>query len=302
MIIGHVAQSDKIMRKSARQFFDTLGFDEVTPQKIEEVATLFNEWLLFEFEVSPGKSVLQWYFDTTFGDGKGDKELKEELGAILKTNTFQPFMVQKFKAGEYVVAKGFTSGQVHKIYDITFSKEVASTPNAIHQTFFGRIGIINGRWEFVGGNIRCMPISMSPRMQKNLYGKKFSFTNFVKLCEGNLQKDIVDEHDDTGFTPQVVDVEKTKQTLDKDFIQVKKKLGFKGHYKDIVDLIFNEKYRTNFADFITDSFKCLGLGVDGANLTTFKKLTTILFTMWNVYPHKNLKGLSPNQMREKGGR
>ena len=116
VIIEWVAKSDKLMRKSSREFFSV--FDEINPEKVEELMPLFNEWLLFEFEFKPGTSVLQWYFNTVINnDVKADKDIKTELESILKTNIFQPFVVQEVKAGECIMAKGFSTQQNYTIYD-----------------------------------------------------------------------------------------------------------------------------------------------------------------------------------------
>ncbi len=298
-ILGRVEKDTRIMDSAVAAFFDDLGLSEdPDPKELEEISTLFNEWLLFEHKVTNGVTTLQWYYDTVVcsESKKADKALAEELKVILETNIFQPLELLEVKAGEYVLVKGLCTQHTYKIYDKAFSLGAKSAGLIKGTTFFGRIARVNDRWEFVGGNPHFMPVHVSPRAQKMFFaGQTFDFMGFVKLF--TIKPAGTKKGDSLTASLQDVDVEGTRRQLERDFNVLKDKHHMVGSYQGLIDLIYKENYRTNFADFITDSFKYLSLKEDTVGFKTVKKMVDLLFAMWNLYPHKELKGLSPLEMK-----
>ena len=86
------------------------------------------------------------------------------------------------------------------------------------------------------------------------------------------------------------ELEKKRASLKEQFENLQKDDSLSVSFENIVSFVYNEHYKTNFADFFADLVK---LGVP--EKMVFSK-TDLFNDIWNFFPHKLLNGKSPYEM------
>lgn len=280
-IIGYANQHESIMRKAVEEFFGKTATDPHM-ENIESVSGLFNEWLIFDFKM-PSRTtfIVDYYFKNP---DSLPKELLEELQQIIETQHFEMLELQSVKRGEWLKVYGLHSGKNYTVYEHSGSLKALEKG-----TFWGRIAKVHDKYILVGSNPIYFPTTATPRLKKFYLENKpdhFSPKDVLSLVLPQESKPSAFEK--KQMTPY--ELEKKKESLKEHFEKIQKDNSLSVSFKDIVSFVYNEHYKTNFADFFTDLVK---LGVP--EKTVFSK-ADFFNDIWNFFPHKSLNGKSPNEM------
>lgn len=275
-IIDYAAKDEKVYRKAWDDFFKDL---EIYPgmEGFDEVIALFNEWLVFDFKFPSGVNALVDYFFKN-PDNLQD-EVLAELEQIVKTQCFEMLELIDLKKGEWLKVYGLFSGKTYKIYEVSGS---LTCPD--YGTFWGRLARIDGRWQLVGGSPVFLPTTTSPRLKK-VFLKEKKKPSPKDVLTFLLPKNNKNVGESAYLTPK--QIKNKRKNLEKKFNKLAQKNDLKTSFKEVVDFVYRENYKTNFADYFTDLKKLRipqKLIIEKANLFN---------DIWNYFPHQTLKGKSP---------
>src|SRR3989344_1492906 len=132
-----VARNNKLMNRAYREFFENT---QISPEmeNFEETNALFNEWIMFEFQIKPGLTPIIKYFLENHASLPIDQQT--ELEQIVKTQRFCLLEVEKIKRGEWIQAYSLYEGVNYRIYDKSCSQSIPGKG-----TIYGRVAKINNQ-------------------------------------------------------------------------------------------------------------------------------------------------------------
>ncbi|EKE00479.1 MAG: hypothetical protein ACD_22C00009G0007 [uncultured bacterium] len=287
-IIEFATRNPKILQSALKRFFGNIDYFPLMENP--QVEGLFNEWLMFDYKQKSGRTFLYDYYQTF--KSVLDREIVQEIKSVIDTNTYQPFCIESCVAGDHTRAYGMKSGKTYDIYDKAFSTELSKLPMSNNETFFCRIAKVNDRWEIFGSNPVFIPVAFTDRYKKMMRGVAVSPKEVAVL----YYKPSGDEKDDFTKARKRVDVVKKRREIEDRFELLRKRHHFTGDISLIVNLVLNEGYSHNFADFITDSLKLLGISKKHQSIKILNDVGELATDIWNFYPHKALKGRSPHEL------
>lgn len=156
-VIAYANRDQHLMRRAMAEFFGDRYIDQGSPN-FEQISSLFNEWLIFDFKVKASRNwVMEYYLKNP--DALPADQLAE-LEQIIKTQTFQMFEVES-RHGQYITVYGLYSGNTYKVFDKALSSNFPGKGS-----FWNRAAMVDGRWIFVGSNPSFFPITNTPRARK----------------------------------------------------------------------------------------------------------------------------------------
>jgi len=281
-VVNYAYFKENLIPQALKEFFgnDVPGQEE---PMYEEINTLFNEWLVFDFKLPSKTSIAIEYF--LKNPDALDQSLLSEIEEVLKTQLYDLLEVVETKKGQWLKLYSFTKGKIIKVWDKAGSSSVPDKT-----TITGRIAKIRGQWYFVGGNGIQLPFFSTPRhkgiMRQAEGGFKFTPKNTLKFL---LKKDSSKQ----PIQPKIYtkkEIKNKRKKLEKKFNKLAKKYVFQVDFQKIVEFINNENYQSNHADMYKDFVK---LGIPEEAI--FNSLQ-LFQDIWNFFPHKALKGKCPAEM------
>ena len=155
---------DEDMERAILEFFELEDMEALGTLLMDEISMgLFNEWLVYDFKMPDGKTLIEDFAQ------KNPENLSQQTLSfyrnLINTNHYAYFEVQKVLPEEGLVLEDIVTG---KVYDV---KEKSATRVLKEKTiFYGRVGKVNGNWELVGANTSYLPIQITERV-KDLFRK-----------------------------------------------------------------------------------------------------------------------------------
>lgn len=160
---GKAKFKEEILR-ALREFFNrpNLGPRERLEPWDEDDGEMFNEWFIFDFKLSNGKTPLENFYE------KNPYNLNRTLLQVykdLQDNHFGFYKVKEIRLGEGLTLKNLRTGKVYRVREFaaTFSLKE-------EQVFSGRVGRVDDHYELVGANPSFGPVKLNPALE-NLLGK-----------------------------------------------------------------------------------------------------------------------------------
>ncbi len=280
-VIGYATQHEYIMKKAVEEFFGKTPIDPLM-ENIEAILGLLNEWLIFDFKVHSDKTfIADYYFKNP--DSLPEEQL-EELRQIIETQQFELLELQSVKKGEWLKVYGLHSGKNYTVYEKSGS--LAAPGKGI---FWGRIAKVHDKYILVGSNPIYFPITATPRLKKiYLNNKPDHFSPKDALPLVLPQKAGLSLNKKKQMSKK--ELEKKRASLKEQFERLQRYSSLSVSFESIISFVYNENYKTNFADFFADLVK---LGVPERII--FSK-TDLFNEIWNLFPHKLLNGKSPYEI------
>ena len=280
-VVIYANRDQRLMKRAVAEFFGERHVDQSSPN-FEQISSLFNEWLIFDFKVKESRNwVTEYYLKNP--DALPADQLAE-LEQIIKTQTFQMFEIES-KRGQYVTVYGLYNGDTYKVFDKALSSNFPGKGS-----FWNRTAMVDGRRIFVGGNPSFFPITNTPRARK-IFLKENGGAEFTAKMALDLlmtKRKEKDPFEDLPQTPQELEI--SRQKIQKRYSLLASRHGFTPTFDDVVHFVFVENYNHNEADFYTDLIK---MGIPEKVLFKHYQL---FGDIWNHFPHKKLKGKSPVEL------
>lgn len=280
-VIRYATQHESMMRKAVEEFFGKTPIDPHM-ENIESISGLFNEWLIFDFKMpSDTTFIVDYYFKNP---DSLPKEQLEELQQVIETQQFEMLELHSVKRGEWLKVYGLHSGKNYTVYE--YSGSLAAPEKG---TFWGRIANVHDKHILVGSNSMYFPTTATPRLKKFYLDNKpdhFSPKDVLPLILPQRAKPSLIEKKQMSKK----ELEKKRASLKEQFEKLQKDNSLSVSFESIVSFVYNEHYKTNFADFFTDLIK---LGIP-EKIVFFK--ADLFNDIWNFFPHKLLNGKSPHEM------
>lgn len=280
-IVDYAQRDGRQVRQAVNEFFgnEIPGPDH---EYFEEMSSLFNEWLVFDFKPDSSRNWLTEYCLKN-PDALPSDHLSE-LEQIIRTQVYDLFEIVSLERGVFMNVYGMFSGKEYKVWERSLSSQVPDKGS-----FWNRVANVNGKWMFVGSNPSIIPLTHTPRMKKILLNEKDREPLTAKLALGlYLGKD--KEKEPEHLPTNDVELFAARSRLEKRYKRSSRKYGFSIPFERVVDFVFQERYRHNHADVFRDIGK-LGIPDEAimGNLGLFQDI-------WNHFPHKRLKGKSPTEL------
>lgn len=191
----------EIMRAS-REFFNRpdLGPGKKLVLKDRGEEEAFNEWLVFDFKLKDGKTLLEDFYKRNPYNLKIDRL---QFYKDLQDNTFSIFKVQKIRLGEGLVIKDIFSNKTYNVkeYSATFGLREK-------QSILARVGKVGDHWELVGANPIVPPIEFNPLAEKELKKDRNKIT-LKEMVDEFYRKEPISEK------PRSVSLEQAEENLKK---------------------------------------------------------------------------------------
>ena len=280
-VVAYATRNKQILQTAGEDFFGKTVLDTKNTE-IDLVTGLFNEWLIFDFRLPPGQTVSIDYFLKN-PDGFSE-DLMDELRQITETQHFDMFELQSLKRGKWMKIYGLFSGKTYTVYEQSGSRNAPSKGS-----FWGRVARVNNRYILVGSNPVYLPMKSTDRL-KQFYlenkPEKFSPKDVLPiLLPRKTKPSIIEKKQMT-----VKELLEKRKSIKTRYATLEEKYAFAISFEDIVEFVYNEEYKTNFGDFMTDLVK---LGIPEKVLfSSFNVFNDI----WNFFPHKKLQGKSPYEL------
>lgn len=281
-VVGYADRDPHLMRRAVDEFFGK-KIPDPDHEYFEEMSSLFNEWLIFDFKIEASRNwVTEYYLKNP--DSLPSDQLAE-LEQIIKTQIYDLFEIVNFKCGVFINVYGIFSGKKYKIWEKSLSSQA---PN--QGSFWNRAAQINGRWVFVGSDPSILPMTYTPRMKKILFNEKGDKKFTPQIVLGLLRSDENKKNpiDDLPKNPQ--ELGESRRKIQKRYSLLANRYGFTPTFEEVVNFVFVENYNHNEADFYTDLIKM------GIPEKPFFKHYQLFSDIWNYFPHKKLKGKSPVEL------
>jgi len=246
----------------------------------DESSSLFNEWLIFEYQLSTDTNIIGDYYL------KNPENLKQvelkELKAVVETQIYEWVELISKKERQWIKVYGLLTGKTYTVYDVAASVNLPD-----RGSYNTRLAKIGNRWYAVGCDPLVMPVTYTKR-SRQLY--RFKPGEKTRLsCKDTLQLMLPKgEKEQMFFTKK--EIKAKQKMLGEKYQKISQKLNIKVSFTTVLEFIYNENYQTNFTDWQKD-ISVLGFEFDfiSDNLKLFENI-------WNFYPHKRLGGKSPAQM------
>lgn len=278
--IDYAYARDYVTRQTVNEFFGGPPPYDPQDEKFEDASSLFNEWLIFEYQPKKNTNIITEYY-LRDPDELSPGELKE-LKDIVESQFYEWVEIVSKKAGRWFKAYGLFTGKTYTIHDINASINLPDKGS-----FYVRLAKVNNQWHSVGSNPLVMPLSHTNRLKNSMRLKPGEKSRLS--CRDTLDLILPQpDQQQTFFTRKEIKAKQKK--IEKKYNKICKKQGIQVAFPEVLDFIYNENYQTNFSDWLKDITK-LGFefGFIANNLGLFQDA-------WNFFPHKKLDGKPPAQM------
>lgn len=277
-IIDYAVKNEKIMEVAVPEFFDS-GKSNYSIENEGQVCQLFNEWLIFNFKLPSGLTVInEYYFKNP---DNLTPELLLELKQIIETQLYDYFEIEKVKAGQWMDILSLFTGKKYRVYEVMFSIEMEGKKGS----FYNRIAKINDKYYFIGGNPLVFSITFTDRSRRFYQTTK----NDVLITPKNLLKLIEEKNQkvDPRLSITKHDIKIKRNELAKKFENFVNQYGLVIKFERLTDFLYHESYKSNYADFYTDIIK---IGIPEKMIINNSQFFQDL---WNYFPHKKLSDKCP---------
>lgn len=281
-VIDYANRDHFLMRKAVDEFFGK-KIPDPNHESFDEISSLFNEWLIFDFRLDSSRNWLAEYYLKNPDALSQDQMV--ELKQIIQTQKFGMFEIEKIVRGVFLDVYGLFDGKMYKVWDQALSSNIPGKGS-----FWNRVAMVDEKWIFVGSNPLFFPITHTPRMRKILLRESGQEKPTAKTVRDLLlaDKKAVDPFE--GVPKNHDELEKSRKRIQKRYVQLSNRYGFVLPFDEVVAFVFAEKYNHNEADFYTDLIKM------GIPEKPFFKHYQLFGDIWNYFPHKRLKGKSPTEI------
>lgn len=280
-IVSYIGKSGADVEKAANDFFNGVEVGPDLPN-IEQISSLFNEWLIFDYKLSTGVTISTDYY--LKNPDNLSEILMDELKQIIGTQTYQLFELEDSIPGEYVIVYSLFSGKKYKVIEKTFSREIVGRKGS----FFNRVANVNGDYYFIGSNPSFLPITYTDRSRK-FYLQTDKTVLTPKDALGLLvpKKENEKVNKDEKYLQMKNGIRTKRRKLEKEFSTLKKKSKVNVSFDKLVAFVYKEAYKDHFADFYKDIMR---IGIPEKMVFDEYKFFQDL---WNFFPHKILGNKCP---------
>lgn len=275
-VVNYVGRCGINIKEAAKEFF---GKKEINPgiSAFDNIASLFNEWLIFDYKLPSGSTVISQYYLKN-PDSLPDW-LMDELKQIIATSVYDLFEVETSNPGIELTVWGLFTGQKYRVLEKSLSLSLGNKRGC----FYNRIAKVAGNYYFVGSNPIFYPLVHTDRVRK--------------IFQTNIKEKITPKHalflllEPKMKPPKPINstkgIEAKRSRLKKQFDKLKQKYRITGTFTDLEKFLFKENYRHNFADFYKD--------ITAIGITDEMVVENIKFfqDFWNYFPHKKIGGKCP---------
>lgn len=256
-----------------KQFFGMLPFSELKSEWEE----LFLEWLIFDFKTLKRTSFLAEY--VLKNPDKLDNKALDQFKQIVETQFYSQFEIQKIKRGQLITVEDLFTAETYTIYEKKGSERLSE-----RGILPGRIAKVDEKWYLVGANSVYFPITYTERAKRNIREikiKNFSPKDTIELLMSQEQSS-----PPTISMPTAEELQEKRKSLKEEYGKVAKKFGAALLVNELIEEIYKEE-RVNVLDFWKSLEK------KGLKFEVLVENTELLQDIWNYFPHKCLKDLSP---------
>ena len=274
--------------KAIKEFFNKPNLKAGDKLEMEEDdETLFNEWFIFDFKLSKGKTPLEDFYE------RNPYQLnmaRLQVYKDLQDNHFGLYKVKEVRLGEGLTLENLQTGKVYQVreFSATFGLKKG-------QVFSGRVGKVADHYELVGGDPSFKPIRLDTNLEKIFRKDKTKLNpKILKYTFLNSKPDESDQlsiRDYSSLEGVEADFKKVlaKYDLDK-FVSV----------EAIKERIYNYS-KDDLYDFSEVNMLCSLLysnmkGYNNALAEIFNSFTNF----YNFCPQKELGNKSPFEKGEEG--
>ena len=280
-LISYYLENKKFLKEieCAKKEFFNFSKDGIVISINKKYEPYFMEWLVFDFQLKNGKSLVEDYYDRN----PRKRPLYEiQVYRDLQNNVYGMAEVQKVYPGE-----GLDLLILHTDKKYYVREHGATFDLKKSNVIFARIVKIGNRYEMAGANSFILPIRMDSQTKKYLIDKNKKFTpkDAVEFINKNNKQESL---------PEITDIEKIKI----DFNQLLDDLGVSG----MISANLAQKWLKEI-DFkragmpIVDIV--IGLSGHWPEKEQMDQLLNLISALANNSPQKALKGKSPQEIAEK---
>jgi len=245
----------------------------------ENIKEMFKEWLLFDYKEKDRQTLIhQYYFLNP--DKLSPSELNE-YKQIIETQSIHLLQVHSVSKSPYIFLQSIFTGKTFKVCD----RALSSSAMDQNGSFFGRLAKVGEQYYLVGSNPLFFPIRYTDRAIK-IYAKRkmpaLSLKDVLKWVSAPQKQ-----------KQKNVDIKQEQTRLQKDYERITSQYQTKVPFKKVLELVYEEKYTHNFADYLTDLMR-IGVPEEACieDLEFFQDV-------WNYFPHKCLGGQCPDELYRK---
>jgi hypothetical protein len=152
-----------------REFFDRPDLDQGgSLETNEKSGGLFNEWFLYDFVLTNGKTALANFIaENPLGLSTAEMTLYQNL---LKTNEYGLYEVISVDINKGLLLKNSQTGKEVYVYERKLTSQIK--PSSI---FFGRVGQVKDHYELIGADTFSLN-GLDETAKKSLRKMKFKLT------------------------------------------------------------------------------------------------------------------------------
>ncbi|MEK7591832.1 MAG: hypothetical protein AAB508_00385 [Patescibacteria group bacterium] len=275
MVVAYIPKSGADIRKAAGEFF---GKYTINPDS-EIISSLFNEWLIFDYKIPGGTTVITEYF--LKNPDALPENLMDELRQIIQTSVYDLFEVERNVPGVSVTVIGIFTGKRYTVSERSLSLQMENRKG----TFYNRVARVGDVYYFVGSNPAFYPMTYTERMKTML--RKENKERITPKHAAQLVLAPAKQSQKKNITKTAI--RRKRLSVIRQFAQLKHTYGFTTSFETLADFLYQEDYRGHYADFYTD-LKKIGIGYN-----VVVENTRFFEDFWNYFPHKVLDDRCPTE-------
>lgn len=157
---------DDELKQALRQFFNQKDLERIGkaggPKGRDE--EIFNEWFLFDFKLTNGRTPLENFYET---NPYNLKMVRQQVYKDLQENDFGLYEVKEVRLGEGLTLENLQTGRIYQVreYAATFGLKRG-------QIFSARVGKVGDHYELVGSNSCFGPVKLNKTLKKSFQEMK----------------------------------------------------------------------------------------------------------------------------------
>lgn len=283
----------KEFQRACKEFFNSRDVEACTECLSEQpdVEGWFNEWLLFDFQLNNGQSILE-NFVARHGNSISKNEL-EDVNALINS-FFGLFEVLRIDRNKGLRLKSLQTGEEYEVKERSATHQLAQG-----HLMFARIVQMGDQCELANANTISIPMKLGNRLRKSFLNSsevlspKYVYelmyggdrNKNIETKEEGYLKGFLDKDEDLNLDPSIADKElnaflKKMDILDKvDASLVRKWIDYD------TDDEFDMSYLTMLA----------GLFQDGLDEVDAEEFSRVVQNVHSTTPQKRIGGKTPQQ-------
>lgn len=280
-LLSYYLSSDKFkseIERAQKEFFD-IKEENVLLSIEEKYEPFFNEWLVYDFKLQSGKSLLEDYY---YRNPKKMPLYEMQIYKDLQTNIYGLIEARKVDQSEGMEVMMINTGEIYYVqeYAATFQAREGSL-------FYNRVAKVGDHFELVGADSFFLPIKINLQTKKYLKNleKKLSPKDAMATLE-NVPETNQNNNDGFDLEEVIFEIDEILERLD-----IGNMVSAELIRKWLDEIRFKEKTATTP---ILSILYGLADGVDDKKL--FNDLARFIAKLANNSPQKALKGKSPAEL------